>query len=93
MDINVILSDQIFEPFEIRELEIIMKVEMTNSKSPNPTLNHFCAAEWFSNLRPFLDSSLHRYIPVIVIPGHQDFSFKSSLVINLPKCHDVANSS
>lgn len=45
MDINVILSDQIFEPFEIRELEIIMKVEMTNSKSPNPTLNHFGAAE------------------------------------------------
>lgn len=43
MDINM-LGNQIFEPFETRELKIITMVEMTLIVQ-NPTLRHFCAVE------------------------------------------------
>lgn len=108
VDVNVIVSDKIFEPFEIRELEIIMKVEMTNFKSPKANSKPFLCcwmiyqpkalpgsgAGSLSFPLPFrIPPSTDIFQLLSYLPGHQDFSFKSSLVINLSKCHDVANSS
>lgn len=104
MDVNVILGDQIFEPFETRELGIIMKMEVTDFKSPNPNSNPFLCCWMIYHPRPYqgqaralwVSHCFSGFLPPQTQSGYHPLhqvSFKSSLIINLPDCHDVAGSS
>lgn len=41
MDVNMILGEQFLEPLEIREVEIITKMEMTDCRNPKATAKSF----------------------------------------------------